>query len=100
MTVTLGGEVEVPTMTGKAKFTVQESTQSGKIFRLKGKGFKALRGSGVGDLLCRVIVETPVKLDESQKEHLKQFDQMLEEDNKDHRPKTKNWFDSVKDFFN
>ena len=98
-TTVLGGEIEVPTLQGKVKLTIPEETQTNKMFRLRGKGIKSLRGSAVGDLLCRIIVETPVKLSEEQKQLLRDFDSSVNTDGKDHRPKAKNWFDSVKNFF-
>ena len=96
---TLGGEIDVPTIDGQVKLTIPAETQSGKRFRLRGKGVKALRASHLGDLLCHVNVETPVKLSEEQKDHLRAFDDMLEKDGKNHSPKSKGWFDSVKEFF-
>ena len=98
-TTVLGGEIEVPTLQGKVKLTIPAETQTNKMFRLRGKGIKSLRGSAVGDLLCRIIVETPVKLSEEQKQLLRDFDHSVNADGKDHRPKAKNWFDSVKNFF-
>ena len=94
-----GGDIEVPTLQGRVKLNVPAETQSNKLFRMRGKGVKTLRGSSVGDLLCRVIVETPVKLSDAQKQMLRDFDQSLKEDGKDHRPKAKGWFEAVKDFF-
>ena len=99
VTATLGGDVEVPTMSGGVKLTIPAESQTNKVFRLRGKGIKSLRGSNVGDLLCRVMVETPVKLSDDQKECLRQFDQLLSESNANHRPKHHSWFDAVKDFF-
>ncbi len=99
VTAAAGGDIEVPTLKGKVKLSIPEGTQTHKLFRLRGKGIKALRGSGVGDLLCRVVIETPIKLSDEQKGHLRQFDQLLEVDNKNHRPKSNSWFDTVKDFF-
>ncbi len=95
----LGGEIEIPTLAGQVKLIIPAETQSGKLFRLRGKGVKALRSGGVGDLLCRAVVETPVKLSSAQKDMLKEFSESLKKDNKDHSPQSKSWFDSVKDFF-
>ena len=89
----------MPTLSGKVRLAIPEGTQTDKLFRLRGKGVKQLRGNRMGDLLCRVVVETPVKLSEEQKQHLKKFDDMLISDNKNHRPKEKSWFESVKSFF-
>ena len=94
----LGGEIEVPTLGGRVKLKIPHETQSGKLFRLRGKGVKSVRGGSVGDLLCRIMVETPVKLSGKQKALLREFDESLQ-DNKEHAPKAKNWFDSVKSFF-
>ena len=67
---TLGGEIEVPTLSGKVLLKIPAETQTGRVFRLRGKGVKALRGGATGDLLCRVVVETPVKLNKKQKQLL------------------------------
>ncbi|UTY57643.1 molecular chaperone DnaJ [Massilia sp. erpn] len=95
----LGGEIEVPTLDGKVSFTVPEGTQSGKTFRLKGKGIKGVRSGYPGDLFCHVAVETPVKLTEKQKELLREFDRSTVEGGSKHSPQTKTWKDKVKDFF-
>ncbi len=95
----LGGEVEVPTMSGGVKLSIPAETQTNKVFRLRGKGIKSLRGSNVGDLLCRVVVETPVKLTDDHKRRLQEFDQLLSESSANHRPRHHSWFDAVKDFF-
>ncbi|EKD45153.1 MAG: chaperone protein DnaJ, partial [uncultured bacterium] len=99
LTAALGGEVEVPTLSGNVNLKIPVETQSGKQFRLRGKGVKALRSASVGDLLCRVVIETPVNLSDTQKQKLQEFDQLLQQDNKNHSPKTASWFDSVKRFF-
>ena len=75
----LGGELEVPTLEGRVKLKIPEGTQTGKLFRLRGKGVKPVRGGSVGDLLCRVVVETPVQLTKKQKELLQQFQESLTE---------------------
>ncbi|WP_256077970.1 molecular chaperone DnaJ [Massilia sp. YIM B04103] len=95
----LGGEIEVPTLDGKVAFTVPEGTQSGKTFRLKGKGIKGVRSGYPGDLFCHVAVETPVKLTDKQKELLREFDRSTVEGGSKHSPQTKTWKDKVKDFF-
>lgn len=99
VTIALGGELEVPTLTGKVSLKVPKETQSGKLFRLHGKGIKPVRGSAVGDLLCRIRVETPVKLTAKQKDLLKKFEATLHEDGKGHSPQAHNWLDGVKEFF-
>jgi len=95
----LGGELEVPTLEGKVSLKIPPETQSGKIFRLRGKGVKSVRGHGVGDLLCTVHVETPVNLSQEQRELLEKFQHSLEVDGKTHSPKTVSWFAGVKKFF-
>jgi len=94
----LGGELEVPTLSGKVKLKIPAETQSGKLFRLRGKGVNPVRGGATGDLLCRVILETPVNLNAEQKDFLQQFDKSLAGKSK-HSPRTNNWFDGVKKFF-
>jgi molecular chaperone DnaJ len=95
----LGGEVEVPTLDGRVKIKIPAETQSGKLFRLRGKGVKSVRGGSAGDLMCQIMVETPVNLTAKQKELLKQLEIELTSDNINHNPKTSSWFDSVKRFF-
>jgi molecular chaperone DnaJ len=95
----LGGEIEVPTLSGKVSFTVPEGTQTGKTFRLKGKGIKGVRSGYTGDLFCHVVVETPVKLTEKQKDILREFDRLTKEGGAKHSPQSKGWMDKVKDFF-
>ena len=94
----LGGELEVPTLDGRVKLKIPAETQTGKVFRLRGKGVTQVRGGGVGDLLCKVVVETPVKLTERQKELLSELKVSLGESAK-HSPREKTWFDGVKSFF-
>ncbi|HEY4542651.1 MAG TPA: molecular chaperone DnaJ [Noviherbaspirillum sp.] len=95
----LGGEVEVPTLSGKASFTLPEGTQSGKTFRLRGKGIKGVRSGYAGDLFCHVVVETPIKLTDRQKELLKEFDDLMTAGGAKHSPQHKSWKDKVKEFF-
>lgn len=99
VTAALGGEIEIPTVDGKVKLKIPEGTQSDKVFRLRGKGFKSLRGSAVGDLLCKVNIETPVNLTDKQKSLLKEFDKLIQEGGKKHSPKSSSWFEGVKKFF-
>lgn len=96
---TLGGEVEIPTLDGKIKLKIPSETQTGKLFRLRGKGVKSVRGRGHGDMLCRVVLETPVGLSKQQKESLEAFNQDLQNDKVDHSPKSKSFFARIKDFF-
>ncbi len=95
----LGGTVEVPTIDGAVNLSIPSETQSGKTFRLKGKGIKSYRENFFGDLYCTVQVETPVSLTDEQKEILRQFDRSVNDSNTDHRPNKKTWTDSVSDFF-
>lgn len=99
VTAALGGEVEVPTLEGKANLKIPEGTQTGQQFRLKSKGVQSVRGGPVGDLMCRVVVETPVKLSAKQKELLQQFDETIRGDSNQHSPKHSSWLDAVKRFF-
>lgn len=95
----LGGELEVPTLEGRVKLKIPEGTQTGKLFRLRGKGVKPVRGGSVGDLLCRVVVETPVQLTKQQRELLQQFQESLTEGGTKQSPKQTSWFEGVKSFF-
>jgi molecular chaperone DnaJ len=98
-TATLGGELDVPTLTGSVKLRIPPETQTGNLFRLREKGVKGIRSRVAGDLLCRIIVETPVKLTTLQKKMLQDFEQSLSEDNSHHSPKARSWFENVKKFF-
>ncbi|MBA1245283.1 molecular chaperone DnaJ [Pseudomonas japonica] len=94
----LGGELEVPTLDGRVKLKIPEGTQTGKQFRLRGKGVAPVRGGSPGDLLCRVAVETPVNLDRRQRELLEEFRASLE-GNTTNSPKASGWFEGMKRFF-
>ncbi len=96
---TLGGEVEVPVLGGRAVITVPEGTQAGKRLRLQGKGIKGVHASYPGDLFCHVRIETPVKLTEHQKKLLKEFDDSLQKGGAKHSPNTQSWLDKVKSIF-
>ncbi|MCZ6658202.1 MAG: molecular chaperone DnaJ [Gammaproteobacteria bacterium] len=95
----LGGELEVPTLDGRVKLKIPTETQTGKMFRLRGKGVTPVRGGSVGDLLCKVSVETPVKLNDAQRELLREFKRTLERGGGKHSPKESSWFKGVRDFF-
>ncbi len=97
-TAALGGELDAPTLEGRVKLKIPAETQSGKLFRLRGKGVRSVQGHDTGDLLCRVIIETPVNLSERQKELLREFGETLEEKH-EHSPRARSWFDGVKKFF-
>ncbi|MCH9671414.1 MAG: molecular chaperone DnaJ [Gammaproteobacteria bacterium] len=96
---TLGGELDVPTLDGRVKLKIPGETQTGKLFRLRGKGVKSVRASAPGDLLCRVVVETPVNLSRKQKELLTEFENSMSADGDAHSPRASSWFDGVKRFF-
>lgn len=96
----LGGELEVPTLSGKITLKIPEGTQSGKIFRLKGKGIKSLRTSAMGDLYVHTTIETPVNLTKEQKELLEKFDATLTNSEVSHHaPEKKGFFDKLGDLF-
>lgn len=95
----LGGELEVPTLDGRVKLKIPAETQTGKLFRLRSKGVKPVRGGGVGDLLCRAVVETPVNLNKEQKELLNQFQESLGEGGTAQSPRQTSFFEGVKNFF-
>lgn len=99
VTATLGGEVEVPTLDKRVSLKIPAETQTGKLFRLRSKGVKPVRGGDVGDLICRVMVETPVHLGRRQKELLREFEESLTQHGKRHNPQASSWFNGVKKFF-
>ncbi|MGH8717733.1 MAG: molecular chaperone DnaJ [Burkholderiales bacterium] len=98
-TAALGGEIEIPTLDGHAKIRIPVETQSGKVFRLRGKGIQGVRSHTQGDLLCHVVVETPVRLTERQKELLHELEAINLADSNRHNPRAKSWMDKVKEFF-
>ncbi len=98
-TAALGGELDVPTLDGRVKLKIPPETQTGKVFRMRGKGVQSVRGGQTGDLLCKVAVETPVNLTSKQKDLLREFDQSLKNNGDKHSPRTSNWLDGVKKFF-
>ena len=98
-TAALGGEIEVPSIDGKCKLKIPAGTQTGKVFRLRGKGVKTVRSRSVGDLLCEVSVETPVNLTKSQKELLENFNESILKDGDKHNPRASGWFKNIKAFF-
>jgi molecular chaperone DnaJ len=95
----LGGEIEVPTLDGRVNLKIPEGAQSGKVFRLRGRGVSQIRGGGSGDLLCRIAVETPVYLSKQQKDLLREFQSSMESTKHNHSPKKTSWFEGVKNFF-
>ena len=99
ITAALGGEIEVPTLAGKAAIDIPEGTQAGKQFRLRGKGIKGVRASYPGDLYCHIAVETPVKLTEHQRKLLRELDESLKKGGGRHSPSGESWTDRLKRFF-
>ncbi len=98
-TAALGGELEVPSLDGRVKLKVPAETQTGKQFRVSGKGVKSVHGGGVGDLICRVVVETPINLTKEQKQLLRQFEESTQAGGTKHSPQAHSWLDGVKGFF-
>ncbi len=98
-TAALGGEIEIPTLDGVARIKIPPETQSGRVFRLRGKGIKGVRSVAHGDLMCHVVLETPVNLTERQKELLKEFEAISQANSARHNPRAKSWMDRVKEFF-
>jgi molecular chaperone DnaJ len=94
----LGGELEVPTLSGKVKLKIPMESQTGKLFRLRGKGIKPVRGGPVGDLICRVIVETPINLTSDQKTLVEQLEASFKTGGTRHNPQEHSWLDGVKSF--
>ena len=96
-TAALGGEIEIPTLDGHAKIRIPAETQSGKVFRLRGKGIKGVRSQAPGDLLCHTVIETPVNLSERQKELLREFDALSQ--GRNNNPRAESFLDKVRAFF-
>jgi molecular chaperone DnaJ len=95
-TAALGGEVEVPTLEGKAHLKIPAGTQGATVFKLRGKGIPVLNASQRGDLMVRVLVEVPTRLNHEQREKLEEFAQLMGDDN---TPLHKSFFDKAKEFF-
>lgn len=98
-TAALGGEIHVPTLQGEAAIDLPEGTQTGKQFRLRGKGVKGVRSSFPGDLYCHITVETPVKLTEHQRKLLKELDESLKKGGAKHSPNEGGWTEKLRSFF-
>ena len=92
----LGGEVDVPTLEGKANVKVPAGTQSGQVFRLRGKGITNVNGRDRGDLMARLIVEVPSHLNSEQRQKLEEFASLCGEEN---APMRKSFFERAKEFF-
>ncbi|MBL8484574.1 MAG: molecular chaperone DnaJ, partial [Rhodocyclaceae bacterium] len=99
-TAALGGELEIPTLDGVAKVKIAPETQTGKVMRLRGKGIRGVRSRSLGDLLCHVVVETPVNLSERQRELLREFESLGRSDGDRNNPRQKSFMDRVREFFN
>ncbi len=99
VTAALGGTVIVPTLDGQVSLKIPAETQSGRVFRLRDKGVKPVRGGSRGDLFCKVMVETPVKLSSEQKDLLRKFEASLKADDGRHTPREEGFFEGVKRFF-
>ncbi|HEX5629438.1 MAG TPA: molecular chaperone DnaJ [Usitatibacteraceae bacterium] len=95
----LGGDMEIPTLEGQAKVKIPAETQTGQVLRLRGKGIKGVRSSYPGDLLCEIVVETPVKLTDRQKELLRELEELTNAHGDRHNPRAKSFMDKVREFF-
>lgn len=98
-TALLGDTAEVPTLAGEVSLKIPAGTQSGKVFRLRGKGASPVRGGPAGDLFCKIKLETPVNLTDEQQELVRQLEKSLSAGGKRHHPRSRSWLDSVKKFF-
>ena len=98
-TAALGGEIAIPTLDGEAMIKIPAETQTGQVFRLRGKGIKGVRSSSHGDLLCHMVIETPVRLTERQKELLREFEEINKNDGDRHNPRAKSFMEKVREFF-
>ena len=98
-TAALGGTLVVPSLGGQATIKVPPETQTGRVFRLREKGVRPVRGGATGDLFCRIVVETPVNLDDEQRRLLAEFEASLTGDPVRHHPRENTWLDGVKRFF-
>ena len=96
----LGGEIEIPTLNGRAQLKIPPESQSERVFRLRSKGVRNVRSGEVGDLYCKIKLETPVNLSRKQKDILREFDRALKEDGERHTPRESSWSDRLKSFFN
>ena len=95
----MGGERENPGLNGQLNLKIPASTQSHRSFRMRGKGVKPVRGGPVGDLICQILVETPVRLNTEQKELLEQFGKLMGKSAKQNSPNENSWVDGMKKFF-
>jgi molecular chaperone DnaJ len=96
----LGAELLVPTLEGEVPINIPPETQTGQMFRLRGRGVKSVRSSRNGDLICRVVVETPVRLTKQQRDLFEQLEATFADGEADkHTPRAKTWVDGVKQFW-
>ena len=91
-----GGEIEVPTLQGKAQLKVPAGTQSGQLFKLRGKGIMNVNGRERGDLLARLLVEVPTRLNSEQRHKIEEFAALCGEEN---TPLRKSFFERAREFF-
>ncbi|MFP4080681.1 MAG: molecular chaperone DnaJ [Ectothiorhodospira sp.] len=98
-TAALGGELEIPTLKGRVALKIPAETQTGRLFRLRGKGVRSVHGGGEGDMLCSVRVETPINLTKEQKELLQQLEASMKAGGEKHSPQHEGWLNGVKHFF-
>jgi molecular chaperone DnaJ len=99
ITMSLGGELEVPTLSGRASIKIPAGTQSNRVFRLRSKGVKNVRSSHVGDLYIKVLTETPINLTGEQKKLFKKLQVVLEAGGEKHSPQSSSWKHKIKSFF-
>jgi molecular chaperone DnaJ len=98
-TAALGGEMAIPTLRGRVNLKIPPGTQTGKFFRLRGKGVQPVRGGAAGDMISKIMVETPINLTKHQKELLQELDETMRSGAQRHSPQTHSWLDGVKGFF-
>ncbi len=96
---TLGADIEVPTLDGRAGIKIPAGTQSERVFRLRGKGVRNVRHGAVGDLYCHASIETPVNLTPRQKELIEEFERLVKEGGGKHQPREASWLDKLKGLF-
>jgi molecular chaperone DnaJ len=95
----LGGDIDIPTLEGRANLKIPPESQSERIFRLRSKGVRNVRSKAQEDLYCKIKVETPVNLNRKQKDLLMEFDRLTKEGGDRHRPRENSWSDRLKSFF-
>ena len=99
VTAALGGELEIPTLDGRVKLKIPGGAQTGRVFRLRGKGIRSVHNNRIGDLLCKITVETPVHLSTHQKDLLREFERSTRHSDEKHNPQSRSWLDGVRRFF-